>query len=84
MASRSEKLGEVLRGLGVHVCGSADQFYGWEETHTNLWVLTGEGAIAEYEIATDHWVESKINQTIEKAGFYLAEYDAGTAMIWAN
>ena len=80
---------KTLRGklekMGVKVCGTADQFYGREESGNNLWVSLEEGAMLDYESTlSDAFMGSKINKAIEGAGFYLEDYDSGTAMIWAD
>lgn len=85
MGMNSTELRAELEKMGVKVCGSADQFYGREGDHNNLWVSLEQGALADYEnTLSDAFLHSKINKAIEKAGFFIEDYDSGTAMIWAN
>lgn len=79
MKTRNE-LKAGLINLAVNVVGTTEEFDGGRG---GLWVTLEEGALADYDgTHNDEYVQSNINKYIEDNGYYIEEYDPGTAMIW--
>ena len=72
------------------VCGSVDEFNGWEETYSGLW-LNGESGnfISEDVPAFDYWnyaggVHEKAMEWADNHNVYFEWHDAGTMMLYFN
>lgn len=75
-------LKDGLVKLGVSVCGTTKDFDGSEG---GLWVTLEEGSLEQFSSTfSDEYVNSPINKYIENMGYYIEEYDPGTAMIWSK
>lgn len=83
--NRSELM-KKLEKMGVEVCGTSEEF-GLIEG--GVWVSLESGALAKFCLSysvegTEAFYNSEINKTIEVAGYFLENYDGGTAMIWKS
>jgi len=84
MSKKREALIEKLKSMKVTVCGTTEDF---GISAGGIWVGMEDGALLDYPMsysvkAIDAFYESDINKTIEEAGYFLEQYDGGTAMIW--
>ena len=81
-----DKLIQALKNMGVTVHGTTEDFDG---SKGGIWVSMECGLLAHYPMrysaeAIDAFYESKVNKTIESAGYFLEQYDGGTAMIYES
>lgn len=79
-----QKLMTKLEKMGVRVIGTTEDF---GTSAGGIWVGMESGLLANYPMgysvaAIDAFYASEVNQVIEGAGFFLEQYDGGTAMIW--
>lgn len=75
------KLRAHLEKLGVHVNGTAAEFHSNDEDYRGLWVSLESGSLADHDVWSNEFASSKVHKAIEKAGYYLEQYDSGTGMI---
>ena len=73
----------ALKEKGAHVVGTTQDFgLGGE----GIWV-SGESQPTLFDYYSERWmntfgVQPKLNQFVEKNGWYFEWYDAGTMMVW--
>jgi hypothetical protein len=82
---RSDLISE-LKKAGVYVCGTTEDF---GNGPGGIWVSMEEGLLANYPMsystaAIDDFHKSEVNGLLESNGWFLEQYDGGTAMIWQN
>ena len=78
----------TLTKLGVHVCGTTDEFYGEKNDNMGIWVAA-EYTPELFDYYSEYWmdtfgVDPKLNKVVENAGWFFEWYDPGTMMVWEN
>ena len=78
----------TLTKLGVHVCGTTDEFYGEKNDNNGIWVAADSNP-EMFDYYSEHWmdtfgVDPKLNKVVENAGWFFEWYDPGTMMVWES
>jgi hypothetical protein len=76
----------LLEENGVHVSGTASQFYSSKVQNEGIWV-----AADHTPELFDYWnskvpfgINEKLNKLVEDNDWYFEWYDPGTMMVWKN
>lgn len=74
-----ESLVKKLERLNVKVHGMSEDFNG---DLGGIWVSLEYGKLSEYNTLSEKFYNSEINNVIKKSGYFLENYDGGTALIF--
>ena len=78
----------TLTKLGVHVCGTTDEFYGSKNDNMGIWVAA-EYTPELFDYYSEYWMDTfgvkpSLNEVVESNGWFFEWYDPGTMMVWEN
>jgi hypothetical protein len=84
---KRETLMQKLSDKGVHVVGTTEDFYGYENGD-GIWISAESTPklFNYYGGAYGHhaYIDPKLEKLVSKNGWFFEWYDAGTMMIWPN
>ena len=78
----------ALEKKGVHVVGTASEFYGAKTANDGIWVAA-DSTPDLFDYWSSKWVNTfgikpSIDKLVEDSGWYFEWYDPGTMMVWKN
>ena len=78
----------ALEKKGVHVVGTASEFYSAKTSNDGIWVAA-DSTPDLFDYWSSKWVNTfgikpSINKVVEDGGWYFEWYDPGTMMVWKN
>ena len=81
-----EQMMDALADMGVRVCGTSEEFSG--RKGNGIWI-SAESTPDLFDYWSGFWadtfgIEPKLDEFVEKSGWYFEWHDAGTMMCWPN
>ena len=78
----------ALEKKGVHVVGTASEFYSAKTNNDGIWVAA-DSTPDLFDYWSSKWVNTfgvkpSIDKLVEDGGWYFEWYDPGTMMVWKN
>ena len=78
----------ALEKKGVHVVGTASEFYSAKTANDGIWVAA-DSTPDLFDYWSSQWVNTfgvkpSIDKLVEDSGWYFEWHDPGTMMVWKN
>lgn len=78
----------TLTKMGLHVCGTTDEFYGEKNDNNGIWI-SAESTPHLFNYYSEVWgdtfgVDPKLNAMVEDNGWWFEWNDPGTMMVWES